>query len=329
MKHSATIACLHEFGEPEKVIRLEERELPKLEPHQVLVEVSAAPINPADLNLISGTYGIRPNFPVVVGNEGAGVIAGAGGAVTGLSVGQRVIAPVRLGWWCTARVLEAAQVFAVPSGLPRDMATMLTINPATAYRMLVDFVKLQPGDWIIQNAANSAVGRFVIQIAKHKGWRTVNVVRRRELIEELRGKGADVAVTDETPLSRQISELTGGAEARLGLNAVGGESAREIAKSLGPHGTLVTYGAMARQPLHIANGLLIFRDIRVRGFWVSEWFRQSTRVQIEKMFAEIFPLVQAGKLQAPIEKIYPLARVREAVAHAGRSGRRGKILLEM
>jgi len=249
--------------------------------------------------------------------------------VTNLSAGQRVIAPVRLGWWCTARVLDAVDVFPIPSDIPRDAAAMLTINPATAYRMLMDFVTLKPGDWLIQNVANAAVGRFVIQIARQKGWRTVNVVRRSELIEELKAEGADVVVTSETPLSKQIGELTGRAEPLLGLNAVGGESAREIAKSLGPRGTLVTYGAMGHQPLQVANALLIFKDICFRGFWVSEWYRHATRTQIEKMFAELFPLVESGKLRAPIEKVYPLAQVHEAMAHARRSGRSGKILLGM
>ena len=329
MKRSAIVACLREFGDPEKVIRIEQRELPELQPQQILVNVIAAPINPADLNLIDGTYGMRPNLPAVVGNEGVGVVAKVGSAVTNLSEGQRVIAPVRLGWWCTARILDAVDVFAIPSDIPRDAAAMLTINPATAYRMLMDFVTLKPGDWLIQNAANSAVGRFVIQIARQKGWRTVNVVRRPELIEELKAEGANVVVTDETPLSKQIGELTGGLEPLLGLNAVGGESAREIANSLGPHGTLVTYGAMGRQPLQIANALLIFKDIRFRGFWVSEWYRHATRTQVEEMFAELFPLVQDGKLRAPIEKIYPLPQVREAIAHARRGGRSGKILLGM
>ena len=329
MKRPATVVCLREFGEPEKVVGVEQWDLPEVRPQQVLVDVIAAPINPADLNLIEGTYGMVLALPSVVGNEGVGVIAEVGGAVTHLAVGQRVIAPVRLGWWCTARVLDAVDVFPISSDIPRDVAAMLTINPATAYRMLMDFVPLKHGDWIVQNAANSAVGRFVIQIARHKGWRTVNVVRRRELIEELKADGADVVVTDETPLSKQIRALTGGVEPLLGLNAVGGESAREIAKSLGPHGTLVTYGAMGRQPLQIANSLLIFKDIRFRGFWVSEWYRHAMRTQIEEMFAELIPLVQAGKLHAPVEKTFPLAQVREAIAHARRGGHNGKILLEM
>jgi trans-2-enoyl-CoA reductase len=136
-------------------------------------------------------------------------------------------------------------------------------------------------------------------------------------------------VTDETPLSKQIKELTGGAEIKLGLNAVGGESARQVAKSLAAHGTIVTYGAMAREPMQIENGLLIFKDIRFRGLWISAWYRQATRAQTEAMFAELLPLVRAGKLSVPIEKTYPLDKAREAVAHAGRGSRAGKIMFVM
>ena len=329
MKRTASAVCLREFGVAEEVARLEEWALPDLQPHQVLVNVLAAPINPADLNLLEGTYGVRPTLPAVAGNEGVGVIAECGRAVTGLAAGQRVIAPIRLGWWCAARILDAADVFPIPDDVPLETAAMMAVNPVTAWRMLHDFVALQPGDWVVQNAANSVVGRSAIQIAKHLGWRTVNVVRRQELAAELQANGADVVVTDATPLSRQIKELTGGAAVQLGLNAVGGESARQLAKSLAPHGTMVTYGAMAREPLRVDNGLLIFQDIRFRGFWISEWYRQASRSQIEEMFRGLVVLARAGQLRAPVEKTYPLAQVREALAHARRPGRNGKIMLAM
>jgi trans-2-enoyl-CoA reductase len=202
---------------------------------------------------------------------------------------------------------------------------MLAVNPPTAYRMLTDFVSLQPGDWIIQNAANSAVGRCVIAIAKANGFHTINVVRRDELIPELEALGADIVLTDKTPISRQVT----GKEIKLGLNAVGGESARQLAKTLAPHGTLVTYGAMGREPLRLDNGLLIFRDIRFRGLWISDWYRHATRADITAMFTELRPLIRAGKFCVPVEKVYPLAQVRDALAHAARDQRAGKILLAL
>lgn len=317
---TATIVCAHEFGPAEKVARVETQPLPAPAPGQVLVRVLAAPINPADLNVFEGTYGIKPPLPITGGIEGVGVVA---------DTGQRVIAPMRRGWWSTLRLLDKADLIAVPNDIPRDVAAMLTINPPTAYRMLHDFVTLQLGEWIIQNAANSGVGRAVIQIAREHGWRTVNVVRRRELIEELRNEGADIVVTDDTPLSRQITALTGGAPVRLALNAVGGESARQIAKSLAPGGTMVTYGAMARQPLQLDNGLLIFRDLTCRGFWLSRWYDAATKEERQQMFDELFAMARAGGFRVPVEQTFRLADAQAALARAAQGERRGKILFAM
>jgi trans-2-enoyl-CoA reductase len=310
-------ALVRELGAPENVARVETQELPALQPHQVRIAVKAAPINPADLNVLEGTYGTKPALPFVAGNEGAGAIIETGSAVHDLKVAQTVIAPLQRGWWCTERILDADKVF--PVNLPAQTAAMLAINPPTAYRMLHDFVKLEPGDWIVQNAANSAVGRCVIQIANKFGWRTVSVVRRPELVAELQALGGDIVVTDEKPLSKQIN-----VPAKLGLNAVGGESARQVARSLAPHGTLVTYGAMSRQPVTVENGLLIFKDIRFRGFWISDWYRQARREEIAQMLRECEPFAAA-----PVEKTYPLEQVAEAIRHAKQEKRAGKILLTM
>ena len=203
---------------------------------------------------------------------------------------------------------------------------MLRINPATALRMLRDFVKLKAGDWVVQNAANSAVGRAVIQLARANGWRTVNVVRRAELIDELKAAGADAVLLDDDDLPEQISAATGGAALHLALNAVGGDSALRLAKALAPSGTIVTFGAMSRQPLRIPNGLVIFQDIRWRGFWISQWYRKAPPEAVAAMFAELFSLAQRGVLHAPVERIYPLAEAATALAHAAQSGRSGKIL---
>lgn len=332
----ATVACLREIGIPEQVVRLEDWELPELLPGQILVEPLIAPINPADLNIVTGTYGVKPTLPAVLGNEGVGLVT-AGCA----HVGQRVLAPMQLGWWATARVLNAADVFPIPADIPTEVAAMLAVNPPTAYRLLVDFVELQPGDWVIQNAANSGVGRCVIALAKAKGLYTINVVRRAELIRELKALGADIVLTDELPVSSQIGRASlpanrGSAGAspspdqiKLALNAVGGESARQLAKTLAPHGTLVTYGAMAREPLRVDNGLLIFRDIRFRGMWISDWYRRASRADIVAMFTDLRPLIRAGKFNIPIAQTYPLAQVHAALAHAARDQRAGKILLAL
>ncbi|MSR64259.1 MAG: alcohol dehydrogenase [Verrucomicrobiae bacterium] len=329
MKKSVTVVCIREVGSPLDVVRVEKWELPGLQPHQVVVEMKAAPINPADINVLEGKYIIRPTLPAVIGNEGVGIVAECGSAVTNLKVGQRVIAPARMGSWCDAYVSDANELIPVPSDIPIEQAAMLAVNPPTAWRMLHDIVPLKHGDWVIQNAANSGVGRSVIQIAKAKGWRTVNVVRRKELIDELKAEGADVVITDEQPFAKQVRELTGGAELLLGLNAVGGDNAREVSKALSAHGTLVTYGAMSKQPILVDNGSLIFKDVRFRGYLITEWYRRASRQQKVEMIGESASLMKQGKVKSPVEKTYRLEEAKEAVRHASQDKRGGKILFVM
>lgn len=316
----------HAHGAPAEVARCEEIEILPPAADEVRVRLLAAPINPADLNVIEGTYPIRPALPGVPGVEGVGVVEAAGAAVGNVRVGDRVLLPHGYGTWREAGVVKADGLNVVPPGIATEQAAMVKINPATALRMLRDFAELKTGDWVLQNVANSAVGRAVMQIARVSGWRTVNVVRRAELIDELKSGGADVVLVDGDDLPAQISAATGGGPIHLALNAVGGDSAVRLAKALAPGGTIVTYGAMSRQPLRIPNGLLIFKDLRWRGFWVSQWYRGASREAGAAMFAELFDLVQRGVIHARIERIYPLAAATAALAHAAQNGRAGKIL---
>lgn len=320
-------ACCHEWGDPAEVLRLEQGALPPLEPGQVLVEMKSAPVNPADINTIEGKYGQLPPLPARLGNEGAGLVTRVGSAVQELSPGQLVRPLPGVGAWSEALITTPERLMVLPRELRHDLAAVLCINPGTAWRVLHDFVDLAPGDWIVQNAANSAVGRFVIQLAHHLGLRTVNVVRRQELFEELRGEGADVVVTDQVRLGKEIRDLTGGARARLALNAVGGPSALELAKALEAGGTLVTYGAMGLQPLRIPNGLLIFRELRLAGFWVSAWYERAPAAETTRMLRALGDLLTRGVLRSHVEQTYSIQDIREAVAHARRPGRAGKIML--
>jgi len=193
--------------------------------------------------------------------------------------------------------------------------------------MLREFVSLPAGAWLVQNAANSAVGRCVIQLAHYFGWKTVNVVRRPELIDDLRGIGADAVIVESETLKDDIVKAANGAPVLLALNAVGGDSANRLAGSLASSGVIVTYGAMGRQPLRIPNGLLIFQDITWRGFWVTRWYERATPAERSDLFAELFELVRKGVIHTPIEKVYSLAEIEQAVTHAGQGKRGGKILL--
>lgn len=321
-------ARLHQFGPPADSISTAEVTLPPPGPEQVLLDMLAAPINPADLNVIEGTYGDLPTLPATIGNEGIGRVAATGLGVTGLKPGQLVL-PMTFGTWCKQMVVPARNVIPLPDGIDVFQAAMLTVNPATAWRILHDFVELKPGDWIIQNAANSGVGRSVIQLAGALGWNTLNIVRRTELVDELRAAGGTVVVTEECDLRNELKNLCGGARPKLALNAVGGPSALNVANALAPGGTMVTFGAMSKQPLKIPNGLLIFKGLKLTGFWLNRWRKSAGQAALSETYSALAAHLQAGTLFTPVHEIYPLTRIVDAVRAAGKDQRSGKVLLDL
>lgn len=316
----------HEHGVPASVARCEELEVATPGAGEALVEMVASPINPADLNVLEGKYPVRPSLPGVPGIEGVGCVREVGSEVVEVSVGDLVLLPLGFGAWREAGVTRAAGLVRVPEGVSVEQAAMLRVNPASALRMLHDYVQLGDGDWIAQNAANSAVGRAVIEIGRVRGWRTLSLVRRAEAAGELQALGGDIVLLDDEAAPDALRAATVGAPIRLALNAVGGESALRLANALAPSGTLVTYGAMSRQPVRLPNGLLIFRDLRCRGFWLTRWSDQATGSERAGMFLELFELARQGCFRQPVEARYTLQDCEKALLHAGRAGRSGKIL---
>jgi trans-2-enoyl-CoA reductase len=321
-------AVYETHGNPADVLHVESRPWPTPAAGEVVVKMRAAPINPADLNQIEGKYPVRAELPATPGFEGAGVIVDIGTKIKGLTNGSLVILPHNVGTWREAVAVNADELVVVPEGIKPVHAAMLKINPMTAWRLLHDYVDLARGDWLIQNAANSAAGRAVIQIARELGYKTVNIVRRSELIDELRAEGGDVVLIDSENLRHAVEDAIAGPPIRLGLNAVGGESALRLANCLAPGSTLVTYGAMSLQPLKIPNGLLIFKDLRFRGIWINKWYDNATPAQRMEAFQHLFEMAKRGLLQTKVEKAYPLSEATTAVAHAARGQRSGKIIFE-
>src|SRR5438477_3464826 len=315
-------------GNPADVLQIQTQAWPKPAADEALVEMRAAPINPADINAIEGKYPARREVPAVPGFEGAGVVVDVGANVTTIAKGALVILPHNVGTWREAVAVKASELVPVPPEIEPEQAAMLKINPMTAWRLLHDYVDLARGDWLIQNAANSAVGRAAIQIAHELGYKTVNVVRRSELISELRAEGGDVVLVDSENLRREVEDAIGAPPVRLGLNAVGGESALRLANCLAPGSTLVTYGAMSLQLLKIPNGLLIFKDLRFRGIWINKWYDNATHAERMAAFGPIFEMAKRGRLKTKREKTYPLSELKAAVEHAARAQRRGKIIFE-
>ena len=328
MNKSINAVVYERHGNPPDVLRVESPPWPSPAPDEAVVQMHAAPINPADLNQIEGKYPLRPELPATPGFEGAGVVADIGTGVSGIAAGTLVILPHNLGTWRDAVAVKASELVAVPPGIDPVHAAMLKINPMTAWRLLHDYVDLKSGDWLIQNAANSAAGRAVIQIAHELGYKTVNVVRREELIDELRKEGGDVVLVDGENLRDEVKTATNSAPIRLGLNAVGGESALRLANCLAPGSTMVTFGAMSLQPLKIPNGLLIFKDLRFRGIWINKWYNNATTQERMDAFRALFEMAKRGLLRTKVEKSYSLSEAKAAVAHAAQGKRSGKIIFK-
>ena len=328
MSKNISAAVYETHGNPADVLRVESRPWPTPAADEAVVKMSSAPINPADLNQIEGKYPVRPELPATPGFEGAGIVVEIGAGVKGLTKDALVILPHNIGTWRDAVSVKAEDLVVVPDGIEPVQAAMLKINPLTAWRLLHDYVDLQKGDWLIQNAANSAAGRDVIQIAHELGYKTVNVVRRPELIDELRAEGGDVVLVDGDNLRDEVKSATGGASIHLGLNSVGGDSALRLANCLAPGGTLVSFGAMSLQPLKIPTGLLIFKDLRFRGIWINKWYDSATLPERMETFRPLFEMAARGLLKTKIEKAYPLSEVKAAVAHAAQGKRGGKIVFE-
>ena len=317
---SSKAVAFTSHGAIAKVLKVHTYELPELLPENIMLKMMAAPINPSDINVIEGTYPVKPefrDFGAIPGNEGVGQIIAIGNKVENFRIGDWVI-PCNSGFgtWQTMVVTDAEHIQKLPdcTAISPILAATISINPLTAYRMLKDFVSLKPGDVIMQNSSNSAVGQAVIQLAHAWGFKTVNVVRNkfpvnllRPDIEDLRTKlhrlGADMVVTEneirDAKVAAQIARL---GPARLALNGVGGKSATNIARLLVDNGVIVTYGGMSREPVIIPTSLYIFKNLQSRGFWLNKWkILNPVSAQIE-MISEIFALAKNGGFVEPFHK---------------------------
>src|SRR5438477_7793764 len=327
-KETISVAVYSAHGNPADVLRIETKPWPRPGPDEVVVAMQAAPINPADLNAIEGKYPGKREVPAIPGFEGSGIISEVGRNISNGSVGSLVILPHDIGTWREACAVNASDLVVVPPEIDPVQAAMLKINPLTAWQLLHGYVELKSGDWVIQNAANSAAGRAVIQIAHALGYKTVNVVRREELVDELRSEGGDIVLLDDENLRHAVNDGTDGAAIRLGLNAVGGESALRLMNCLAPGGTLVSFGAMSLQPLKIPTGLLIFKDLRFRGIWINKWYDNATPAERMEAFKSLFDMAKRGLLKTKVEKAYSIDDAQAAVAHAAQSKRSGKIIFQ-
>jgi len=313
---------------------VEQEPLPAVTGNKVKLQMIAAPINPADFNIIQGNYGVKVPLPAVGGLEGVGIVTEAGPAAS-LRPGDWAIAAgnEEFGTWRTHGVVSEDALLRVPNDLAPEHAACLGVNPSTALRLLKDFAALQPGDTIIQNGANSMVGMCVIQLAKHHGIRTINVLRKRPghdaTVEQLKALGGDLVINEELVRQPQLQALVNElGRPKLALNCISGESAHTIATTLADGGTLVTYGAMSHKPLQIPSGQLIFRDITYRGFWLHRWAQQHSRAERQAVVDELVGLVKQKRLGLWVER-HAFSDLPHALTRAAEPFRDRKVVMMM
>jgi NADPH:quinone reductase len=278
---------------------------------------------------VRGRYGELPPLPATPGLEGAGVVESVGEGVDSVAPGRRVV-PMQLapGTWAERLVVPSARLVPVPDEVSDEVACQLVVNPLTAWVMLVEELDVRPGEWLLQDAAGSTLGRVVLQLARARNFRTINVVRREEQAEELRALGADeVLVTGRDDVAERVRAITGGAGVAKAIDAVGGETGAELARALAPRGVLLAYGRLSQQPLPLDTGAQIFRGTTVRGFWLTRWFTEGSPHHVQQTVATVLRLMAEGVIDPPVAARYDLADVREAVLHAERPGRSGKVIL--
>lgn len=319
---------LTKFGDPTEVIQLAEIEEPSLKQGELLIRMEAAPLNPSDFMIVKGQYAVQPAFPFDLGSEGAGIIEKTGPGVDPVLLGSRALVLPRyeVGTWAEYVLATMEQIVVVDTDADPQQLCMIGINPATAYLLLKNFVALKPGDWIGQTAANSAVGRYLIQFAKKAGIKTLNVVRRESAGPTVREEGGDIVLVQGSDLSEKVALALEGQKLKAVFDTVGGSVIGQLSPSLAQHAPVIAYAMQSGEYPIIPPVDLFFKGLSLHGFWLINWVRSASRQEIKMVYEDLTHMVQDGSLSAEVEAVYSLEDHEQAVAHAQRSERRGKVL---
>jgi NADPH:quinone reductase-like Zn-dependent oxidoreductase len=311
------------FGNPADVLTLiNAPEPPQPGSNEALLQVKYAPINANDLLLIKGTFHYTPSLPTIVGNEGVGGVLAIGPDVQSVKVGDRVLLPLYSNSWRERIVVPARKLVPLPPEADVRQLAMLRINPPAAALMLSEYVKLNSGDWVIQNAANSGVGRAVIAFGKARGYRIISMVRRPDVVAELEAAGSEVVLVDDEAAPDRIAKAVGDGTVRLALDGVGGPATARLARALSPHGHLVAYAFMGDYAAPADLRPLMDKELTLHSFYQV---RPEYDAKIPGVLAKATTMIVRGELYAPVAATYPLSAIKEAVAHAERGG---KVLLD-
>lgn len=320
------------FGEPDQVLSVRDVPMPEPGPGEVRVRMIASPVNPSDLLVVRGLYGVLPKLPATPGFEGVGVVDKVGSGLLGWLVkGKRVTVINSAGGnWAEYAVIPARQARPVASDIPDAQVASFFVNPATVLAMVRHVLEVPSGAWLLQTAAGSELGRMVIRLAKHDGIKTINVVRRREAVDELKGLGADsVICSADGPIATQVRSVVGLEGVKFALDPVGGDTGTAAFDSLASNGRLVLYGTLTGEPVRIDSRKMIAGKRVVEGFWLGHWMRERSILQSLKLFSQIAQLMREDVLTTRVGASFPIDRIHEATRAAEAVGREGKILLNL
>lgn len=321
---------IRSFGAPHDVVEhiASEGIARPLKEGEMLVRILASPINPADLNWIAGNYGVRPLLPETPGSEACAEVIES--RSTKFSSGARVIFLGYAHGWQKYRIAHENEVLQVPSAMDALQCAMLKVNPATAWLMLKQAGGFSATHAVIQNAANSGVGQCVIQLTRALNLPCLHFLRRSEDHEFLRSLGAEAIFSDDPEGHQNAREYLSKnhLKAVLALNAVGGDSALRLLDLLEPQSLHLTYGAMSRRPLTIPNKYLIFQNIRVHGFWLSSWMKQTPINEIRHVYQELIQFLQMHDMKQRVDSYFPISDYASALERNSSNQKRGKVLFE-
>ncbi|PWB16585.1 zinc-binding dehydrogenase [Comamonas sp. JNW] len=316
------------FGEPAEVLTLGEQPMPQPAAGEVRIKTLLAPIHNHDLWTIRGRYGYKPELPAIGGSEAVGVIDALGAGVEGVTLGQRVAVAGVHGTWAEYFLAPARLLVPVPEAIPDEVAAQLIAMPLSAL-MLLEFLNVQPGQWIAQNTANGAVGKTLAMLASARGVQVLNLVRRDAGVQELSDLGiANVLSTAQADWKHSASALLGPQGAYAAVDSIGGASSAALLALLGEGGTLVSFGTMAGEPMQIDSGAMIFKQATVKGFWGSKVSEALSAQDKRRLITELIQRIVGGELKLPAEAIYDLGDAAQAATASLQPGRKGKVLLK-
>ncbi|WP_027079409.1 zinc-binding dehydrogenase [Luteimonas mephitis] len=320
-------AIHHTFGDPAQVLVAADSPMPEPGPGEVRIRMQLAPIHNHDLWTIRGQYGYKPTLPAIGGSEGLGVIDALGADVEGLAVGQRVAAASGRGTWAEYFVASARMVIPMPDAIADETAAQLIAMPLSAL-MLLEFLQVPRGGWIVQNAANGAVGKTLAMLAAARGIRVLSLVRRDAGVGEMAALGVDNVISTAAPDWREAAKaLLGDGLAGVAVDSVGGQASADLMALLGENGVLVSFGAMSGEPMQVPSGDMIFKHATVKGFWGSKVSREMSVADKRRLVGELIQRALAGELKLPVDTVFDLAHAAQAAAASMQPGRSGKVML--